>query len=147
MRDKFFATEKLNIFAAINFREFYQLKYFAVPNFRYFFKVSRDRETLFLVQKFYSFFIFNFQNLCRQVIINRQHTLKKSAEVIIFFFCILSDLDRIQNLRDNDFVSEAHLGLCQTSMMDFFYGNSQQFSTVTHVLQSPKHAAMSLCKF
>ena len=120
LRDKFFATEKLSIFAAINFRECYQLKYFAVSNFRYFFKVSRDRETLFLVQKFYSLFIFNFQKTLPSTNNKWATYLEEKCGSNYFFFCILLDLDRIQTLRDNNSVSEAHLGLCHTSMMDFF---------------------------
>ena len=98
-----------------------------ILRFQTFVAFSKYREIAklcFLFKNFTRFLYSTFKNLCRQVIINRQHTLRKSAEVIIFFFCILSDLDRIQTLRDNDSVSEAHLGLCQTSMMDFFYGNS-----------------------
>ena len=37
-QEKTFATEELNIFAGINFRESYQIEYFAVPNFREFIK-------------------------------------------------------------------------------------------------------------
>ena len=32
-QEKTFATGELNIFARINFRECYEIKYFAVPNF------------------------------------------------------------------------------------------------------------------
>ena len=40
-------SEELNMFAEINFRKCYEIKYFAVPNFYEFARKSRNRETLF----------------------------------------------------------------------------------------------------
>ena len=45
-QEKTFATKEWNIFARINFRECYQIKYFAVPNFCEFAKKLRNCETL-----------------------------------------------------------------------------------------------------
>ena len=58
-------SEELNIFAGINFREWYQIKYFAVPNFRGFCKKLRNRETLYFISHFHHFyhFILNLLNI------------------------------------------------------------------------------------